>query len=219
MFPWVYDMCPIVLTLSHRSVSCSTSHSRCHVHILEGVWEGEGCEENSAATDWWLPGQGAHRWLGAHRWPGSMKGWVGQDMLWKEQGPAGDVCFLREGFCSQTKTGIFKLLCMLGKKELCSVQLNTYGAQMLAGGPPAPPELCAISSGLYQVHGPRKSRPLAKTAPCSQGAEAVRAMSSCKVLPKWADSRGMSWERGRTGLSDPALKSRRSETASPHSCR
>lgn len=36
------------------------------------------------------------------------------------------------------------------KKELCSVQLNTYVAQMLAGGLPTPQELCKISSNLYQ---------------------------------------------------------------------
>ena len=58
--------------------------------------------------------------------------------------------------CSQKKKkkkGIFKLLCILGnlkKKELCSVQLNTYVAQMLAGGLPTLQELCKISSNLYQ---------------------------------------------------------------------
>ena len=34
--------------------------------------------------------------------------------------------------------------------QLCSVQLNTYVAQMLAGGLPTPQELCKISSNLYQ---------------------------------------------------------------------
>lgn len=70
--------------------------------------------------------------------------------------PAGDVVFLQGSCGLQTKKGTFKLLSILEKrKELCSVQVNTYVAQMLAGGLPAPKnhEKSAQTSPSSMVHG------------------------------------------------------------------
>lgn len=57
----------------------------------------------------------------------------------------------------------------LKKKILSSVQLNTYVAQMLAGGLPTPQELCKISSNLYQFYGPQKLKFFPKISPNFQG--------------------------------------------------
>lgn len=92
-----------------------------------------------------------------------------QNKPWKEQGPAGEVFFLQGSFCLQTKKGVFRLLCILKKKILSSVQLNTYVAQMLAGGLPTPQELCKISSNLYQFYGPQKLKFFPKISPNFQG--------------------------------------------------
>ena len=90
--------------------------------------------------------------LGAHR-PRR----AGKSKQAPEDTGSGRRCLLSPGklwLVAKKKKGIFKLLCILGnlkkKKELCSVQLNTYVAQMLAGGLPTPQELCKISSNLYQ---------------------------------------------------------------------
>lgn len=97
--------------------------------------KGEGFEE----TRQLLPQLADGCLIGAHRWPGNVKSWVVQNSFWKELGPAGDIFLLQRNLYLQNKMGIFKLLCLLQeKKKLCSVQLNTYVAQMLAGGPPTP---------------------------------------------------------------------------------
>lgn len=70
--------------------------------------------------------------------------------------PAGDVVFLQGSCGLQTKKGTFKLLCILEKrKELCSVQVNTYVVQMLAGGLPVPKnhEKSAQTSPSSMAHG------------------------------------------------------------------
>lgn len=141
--------------------------------------------------------------------------WGVQNNLWKKQGPAGDVFCLQGSFCFQTRKGIFKLLCILGKKknkELCSVQLNTYVAQMLAGGLPTPQELCKISSNLHQFHDPRKSKSLPKIAPKSWGTEALGATLSSKVLLSELDletgSIDVTWELVMNVASVPTLRFR-----------
>lgn len=68
------------------------------------------------------------------------------------------------------------------KKELCSVQLNTSVAQMLAGGRPTPQEQRKITTDLYPGHGPWKPKSLLKLPPNSRGTEVLRAVPSSNIL-------------------------------------
>lgn len=54
---------------------------------------------------------------------------AGAEQPWKEQG-AGEEVSLREAFASRPKKELSLFMCVL-KTKLCSVQLNTYVAQML----------------------------------------------------------------------------------------
>lgn len=173
---------------------------------------GEGCEEIRQfllQLSWWLTDQGAHRSV---RWHGEL----GSAEQALEETGSSRRCLLSPGklLLSDQKRNFQTPLHLREKKnkELYSVQLNTYVAQMLAGGLPTPQELCKISSNLHQFHDPQKSKSLPKTAPKSWGTEALRATLSSKVLLSELNleigSIDVTWELVMNVASVPTLRFR-----------